>query len=285
MLRSLAAISALFIVLGCDDGEPECEASYGETEAEVRRGGWDRNGRTLFALRDGAPQLSGSSIERATLQGRALEIFDINHKGLVARSEDGRVLSGAELEGTTLTVRSADDQAHELLVERSVAAESFVRYQVRIDGEPACPEGQVGAFLEGYWNDQGHKRERGISFACETGAAFKCADWGWAPWSDSERHQSCTRMVRADYCGDGRSFTRDGTPIMISEIAADLGTQREAGWGPRGAVCVDHARFSAFTASGEELLPECFADLPSCEGDDDALLYNASQSANLTVCE
>ena len=57
----------------------------------------------------------------------------------------------------------------------------------------------------------------------------KCILWGYQPWSTKNECkgskcrtqaldpwlQACTRMVRADYCGDGRSYTFDGTPIEI----------------------------------------------------------------------
>jgi hypothetical protein len=281
-MRRLLLLAAIFTFAACDNGE--CSADYGKTEDSVRRGGWDGNGRSLFALHDAIPALSGSTIELATLGENALEIFDINENGLVARTGEGRVLSGAELAGTELKLRSAADQVHLIHITGSTPG-SFERYEITVDGKRACPEGQVGAFMKGYWNNEGTKIARGVSFACETGAAFKCADWGYAPWDNEEVHQSCTRMVRADYCGDGRSFTRDGTLILISNNAGDLEGTREAGWDASGATCVDHARFEAYTANGAEQLPSCFADLPSCEEDDDALLYNGSQISNLIVCE
>jgi hypothetical protein len=54
--------------------------------------------------------------------------------------------------------------------------------------------------------------------------------------------------VRADYCGDGRGWTHDGTLIDIYDR---LGIQKaehregmrfEAAWGIGGAVCVSHTR-------------------------------------------
>jgi len=46
---------------------------------------------------------------------------------------------------------------------------------------------------------------------------------GYKPWkvvngqSLWAYHQACTRMMRADYCGDGRPHTREGTPIYIDD--------------------------------------------------------------------
>ena len=52
--------------------------------------------------------------------------------------------------------------------------------------------------------------------------------------------------MRADYCGDGRSFTVDGTPINIYDrlnIQEDTEEWRfEARWNTDGAMCVDQPR-------------------------------------------
>lgn len=55
----------------------------------------------------------------------------------------------------------------------------------------------------------------------------------------SEIHQSCVRLARADYCGDGVPYTKNGTLIAVSDFQgivapeADPGDMLfEAGWGP-----------------------------------------------------
>jgi hypothetical protein len=65
-------------------------------------------------------------------------------------------------------------------------------------------------------------------------------------------YDTCVRMVRADYCGDGRSFTRDGTVIgyrdsagLATLTAEDIATESlafEAVWGPGGAICLARPR-------------------------------------------
>ncbi|RKI12480.1 hypothetical protein D7Y15_18425 [Corallococcus sp. AB030] len=54
------------------------------------------------------------------------------------------------------------------------------------------------------------------------GVIAKCIDWGYPPWNATssqgvarEYHQLCTRMATADYCGEGRSNTLDGTPLKF----------------------------------------------------------------------
>jgi hypothetical protein len=169
----------------------------------------------------------------------------------------------------------------------------LVRYRVDIDDLPACPEGQMGIFVKGAWDQNGDRSgDEGFSFACEESATFDCVSWGYAPWKvGANVHQACTRLVRADYCGDGRSYTANGPMIWVSESprfpeVEERGFTREAGWGPGGAVCVDHQRYDAFTRTGDRVVPECLSRLPECgdDGDEDALLYNGSKRAPLMVC-
>ena len=90
-----------------------------------------------------------------------------------------------------------------------------------------------------------------ITFACRDAALAKCVEWGYRPWASvngaslAEYHQACTRMVRADYCGDGTPHTVAGTPIHVLD---QIGVQNvdpnvtytvEAEWGPNGAVCLN----------------------------------------------
>ena len=53
------------------------------------------------------------------------------------------------------------------------------------------------------------------------GAIAKCVLWGYRPWATyngtplAQYHQACTRMVRADYCGTGTSYTVTGNRISV----------------------------------------------------------------------
>jgi hypothetical protein len=87
-----------------------------------------------------------------------------------------------------------------------------------------------------------------FTFACEGAAIAKCIRFGYAPWASRDgvslaaHHQACTRLVRADYCGDGRSHTVDGQWVNLYDA---LGVQRdtedwdlEAEWDTGGARCL-----------------------------------------------
>lgn len=98
-----------------------------------------------------------------------------------------------------------------------------------------------------------------FTFACRNGVAYKAVAWGYAPWISVPHFQAAVRAGRADYCGNGRSFTVPGTPIEIfdsagirPEISPPLYPEFlfEAAWAvdlspnaPRGAVCLSKLRW------------------------------------------
>lgn len=100
-----------------------------------------------------------------------------------------------------------------------------------------------------------------FTFACTSGAIAKCYRWGYKPWlahPDGPEvmpniHWACTRMARADYCGDGTSHTQDGTLINVWDTLSAPGPFQtrdsipgmifEAGWDTDGAVCLSKERW------------------------------------------
>lgn len=127
--------------------------------------------------------------------------------------------------------------------------------------------------LTGYWDASGrhHPSDR-ITFACTSGVLAKCVRWGYKPWRDQPHrplrilHQTCTRMARADYCGDGRSHTQDGTAINVFDVFGVQQYERvpdmqfEAAWGPDGAIALARGRY----ADAETIIAECPDKLGGC---------------------
>jgi ADYC domain len=128
--------------------------------------------------------------------------------------------------------------------------------------EPLCkpdPDGRrLGFPLAGRTNAAGVLASADpatFELVCTSGAQGKCVRFGYAPWRMSkdgrsmlDAYNSCVHMVRGDYCGDGRPFTRDG---MLIDVYDHIGVQKpendqslsfEAAWGPHGAICVAHTR-------------------------------------------
>jgi hypothetical protein len=131
--------------------------------------------------------------------------------------------------------------------------------------QPACPADtdgrRVAIPLAAVWDEHGDRSmvNRWFTFGCTTGVIAKCYRWGYRPWVTDfgdlvPVHQTCTRLARADYCGIGRSSTRDGTEINVwdrlrspgpiqSQGAPNLDMVFEAGWDPGGAVCLSRSRW------------------------------------------
>jgi hypothetical protein len=129
--------------------------------------------------------------------------------------------------------------------------------------------------VSGTWDASGahHDAPGKLTFACQNGAIAKCILWGYKPWAShngqslSDLHQACTRMARADYCGDGRSHTfQDNTIDMYdrlgvlertAEASEEWNPARasfEAAWAPDGATCLARTRDDR---AMEPLLQEC----------------------------
>jgi hypothetical protein len=132
----------------------------------------------------------------------------------------------------------------------------------------------------------------GILLTCTGGAEAKCIRFGYKPWGFGPNHvalapyyQTCVRLVRADYCGDGIGHTRDGTPIDLFDT---IGIQRdepapgmtfEAAWRADGAVCVRRTRLpdvldSTALAANCPRLKHSIGE--TCDEAAPALLFNRS---------
>jgi hypothetical protein len=129
--------------------------------------------------------------------------------------------------------------------------------------------------VSGTWDATGARQDSPgkVTFACENGAIAKCANWGYKPWASrdghslADLHQACTRMARADYCGNGKSHTHQDTTIdMYDQLGvlsrtteASVGwdparASFEAAWGPDGATCLSRTRDGRAL---ETILQEC----------------------------
>ncbi len=94
---------------------------------------------------------------------------------------------------------------------------------------------------------------------------------GYHPWEPQKTknahslwdyHQTCTRLLRADYCGSGVAHTLDGTLVElydndgIQKDSADKTLSFEAAWGTEGATCLKRTRISK-VVNLENLIKEC----------------------------
>ncbi|HEU4731664.1 MAG TPA: ADYC domain-containing protein, partial [Kofleriaceae bacterium] len=157
-------------------------------------------------------------------------------------------------------------------------------YDVRVPGaldaggQPIglCPPGQRATALAGTWAPDGAFTPSAteFTFACTGGTIYKCAAWGYRPWSSALRsdgtsqplapyHQACVRAATADYCADGTSWTRNGTLVDVYDYpttgqssgfiertrggvlpgSASTAFVWESSFDGSGAIQIDHTRY------------------------------------------
>ncbi len=215
---------------------------------------------------------AASTIEAVRLDNAVVEGLTLNGSELQG-SLPGRTLRGADFVGATVVQRDLDGSQFEstiTAVQPDPQDPEIQLFTVTVknpstgEEESFCdPDpwgGQYATIVAGRWNWNGDHvnvdSER--MFACTSGVVAKCARWGYKPWKTvSGRsllpyHQACTRMARADYCGDGVTHTEDGTAIDVYD---DLGIQIrspfsltspmlfDAAWTTQGAYCMTKDRW------------------------------------------
>lgn len=234
---------------------------------------------------------------------------------LQAQRPDGSHLQPADLVGTELTVLDHRDRSTRIRIDGvhpdPLAPHGPITlYEVsRLDEEreqwvPFCQPGPDGVALAlplaGRWRDGGQsfvEDPHDFTMTCTAGANGKCARMGYLPGHPTESGESltpyfeaCVRMMRADYCGDGSSYTEAGVPVELLDRAGRQPQWErrelsfEAAWGPGGAVCVRRPRDPS-RASLADLIARCprlaQSSGPDCRENalttrDDALLVNRS---------
>ena len=115
------------------------------------------------------------------------------------------------------------------------------------------------------WNSTGTQgfNPKHFTMACTGGAIAKCYRWGyraWKPMTKALGHvQACTRMAMADYCGNGKSHTMEGTPISIYDFAQPQANEAPAEpmdaiptWYPSGWPGLEMQFETAWTGEPED---------------------------------
>jgi ADYC domain len=186
---------------------------------------------------------------------------------------DGRALAQSQLPGIVVTLGDGSGASRRIRVDAVEPDPSDPAGEVMLytmsEPDPATgewrnacqpgPDGRRQGFpLPGSFTPDGTyvPAPDRLLITCTGGAEGKCVRFGYKPWRSAPDgasllpyYQACTRLVRADYGGDGVGHTRNGTRIDLFDrigIQADepaAGMMFEAAFAPQGAVCVAHPRW------------------------------------------
>ncbi len=192
----------------------------------------------------------------ARVVGSSLEVVDadgVRRAGLQLAGVE--LLLGAEPATRLRIVSVTRDPGSDVVLHEVEAQDSSGAW--RNVCEPDRDNRRLALFIAGHDTPDGRQvpTPGQVSLTCSAGVQGKCLRAGYRPWDDAHGagsgntlFQACTRMFRADYCGDGIGWTRNGMAVDIFDVhgiqrAAQPATLPfEAAWGPDGAVCVHHTR-------------------------------------------
>ncbi|MCY1011902.1 ADYC domain-containing protein [Nannocystis pusilla] len=292
---------AVALAAGCDEAEPAggddialrpyaCPVwKCGFNSAEV-------NGRSIRELNlDGAANSEGMRIVGFVAPLGLLGNYQltVENDALVARNPSGQTLKGLQLVGATILVQAPGLLA--LPVPISVLG--YQEIDSWAEGAPKVPTyallypdlaallgvrnvcsgnlldtlASAATVIGGETYDLADKtvnagRSRWLTIACAGSAAAKMRLLGYGPQSSATtpaQRQATLKMVTADYCGGGESYTQDGTEVHWANASGTVAPQSgqlgdvEAVWTEDGALCLGTPRIAGTVA-------DC--SLPSCAG-------------------
>ena len=288
MMRTdqIILVSALTAALaGCSsESTPSGEDVGTVNEAQITENGLHVNGLHVNGLHVNGLHVNGLHVNGTTLNG--LHVTGTKLEGTVFSGVvDGNTVSGPAFSGAVMTATIEGHQgALKVRIDEVSPSDdpdvNLYNVSVLSPGSPAwrplCtdPNGEpVQAIpLHGYWDESQGTPTGGdhfdqpdeVTFACMGYTLAKCVEIGYKPWGTtvqcaspgvckviplSYHHQACTRMLRADYCGNGMPTTRDGTLV---DVADNVGMETpeapaswlfEAEWTSEGAACVKNTRW------------------------------------------
>lgn len=251
------------------------------------------NGIRCNGLRVNGLRVNGLRVNGLRVNGSALNSPQMNGNKLQAKNASNQVLEGQDLEDLRLDMDHEDPndqsitQIEQSVTEVEVAANGLVLNTLKFRELPAgtwqnsCENGAKAIQLKGDWDVNTGERisddPSSSTWACLGGALGDCASWGYIPGNSyagaalANYHQTCIRLKRADYCGNGTHHTQNGHPLdvydKVSMMApeASLAWNIEGFWGPNGALCLNHTRktnYSKYTNDGSKTYIGC--NIPAC---------------------
>ncbi|MCU0685281.1 MAG: ADYC domain-containing protein [Polyangiaceae bacterium] len=272
--------------------QPEAEGQLEPSVEIATAEGMRPSGVSINGVSINGVSINGVSINGVSING--VSINGVSGSELVGETADGTPYGGAAFVGAELEGELPSDTLP-LRVDGARAAGDVWYYKISYDAgsgwQSLCGLDGGGnpveaVALAGRWNMNQGVPDGGawindpaaFTFGCRTAALAKCVDLGYKPWASAgavslrDHHQACTRMLRADYCGDGRSWTVNGTPINLYDgigIQNDTTSWKiEAEWTATGARFITTSSSQARLKLTTGTPPACFTQrVSSATGD------------------
>jgi ADYC domain-containing protein/pentapeptide repeat protein len=274
---------ALLLVAGCAGDADDTGTLSDDLIADngVSLNGVSLNGVSLNGVSLNGVSLNGVSLNGATSGGTTLTGLKVTNSQL-SGVKGTTTLSGTAMVNSLWNVTLSNGKTTKIQITSAATGAApntdVWMYGVNIQTDqgfiPMCGSGILAIAVNGTFNNgQGvtgggsfTASTTSFTFGCRGAAIAKCVEWGYKPWKTvssvnlTNHHVACTRMVRADYCGNGNSYTINGTAIDLYDalaIQADTAAWKiEAEWTANGARCIKNSTYTR----GYVLL----ATVPSC---------------------
>jgi hypothetical protein len=292
--------SALAFGIGCDLGEEGDLHEGGEPgEVEYRPiGGVWLNTSAIGPLLFSQIDLGGQALDGLTLTGvfipgpgsqwRRLDTIEVVDGKLRGQRGD-TVYSGAALVGSRWHLSPAQGEPVEVRISAySATSGAPARYTFKTSGpggqdvyvcDPDAGGDHSAILIKDLTVDHqtGAMAARAgtMYLACLSGAVGKAFKWGYDPEASISDFEAAVRMVRADYCFDGSSWTTVGTSMQVQDIWGPgpfLFPEHatEAVWTSAGLACLTQPRWTVYTAAQVQCQGQ---PIPSCPADVDMSTY------------
>ncbi len=285
LLGSSVGLLVVASLTGCTEQSVDLDETAQHTEVAngVSLNGVSLNGVSLNGVSLNGVSLNGVSLNGVSLNGVSLNGVSLNG----TRSDDGSQLT-VNTVGPTLTATLSNGATLPLKVERvsqlTGANSDVSAYDVVFESDggwqPLCGNDAAGApiaalAVSGVWNTETGVTGGGayaattssFTFACRHKTIAKCVELGYKTWTGrTSQLESCVRLIRGDFCGDGTPYTADGATLNLYDnvgIQTDTNAWMiEGEWTPAGARCITQPRLTRFQQQ-LGITPPCAAQLSS----------------------
>jgi len=273
-ILSFMLASTLTLHAGCDPGDPEGEVA-GELEFRPLGGVW-LNTSAIGSLMFSALDLDGKPLDGLTLtdvlvarpndQWLRMDTIDVV-SGEIRGKRDSVHYMGEDLVGSRWLLSPGQGAPVEMWISGATAVPGGdTRYTFKtLDGGGApvhvCDADSQGDRSAISIKDITVHRETGVVaarkktlyLACVSGAVGKARMWGYGT-SALAGFEAAIRMVRADYCYNGTSWTTPGTGVQVRDMGDINGFlypeyATEAVWTLTGLACLTQPRRTVYTGA------------------------------------